>query len=69
MSTAQLRRRARRQIGNLPDDSLRSAVDFIDYLEEKRRTEFLDRIRKAERELAAGGGVPVEKLRRKYKRV
>lgn len=78
MSTLQMRRAARRKIATLPHGKLRTALDFLTFLEAREELEateeleaipgFSKQMAAAEREAAAGRLTPVEKLRRKYKR-
>lgn len=78
MSTIEMRRVARRKIEALPSSKLKTALDFLAFLETREEadaTEELERIpgfakemAKAEQEIAAGRVTPVEDLRRKYRR-
>lgn len=79
MSALELRRKAKKRIDGLSPESLKFTLDFMEFLDEREEedaTEELMRIpgfgkamEKAERDIAAGRVTPVEKLRRKYKRV
>ena len=75
MSTAQLRQRIKKQVDGLPTDRLRSAADYIAFLHSQAKPSAADlrkiaRMKKAidqaEREFAAGKGVGLESLKRKY---
>ena len=76
MSDTQLLRRAKRRLDQLSDQRLRAADDFLAYLEDLDSDEatdellripgILERIEKAERDIAEGRTVSVEELRRKY---
>jgi hypothetical protein len=73
MSTTELRRRVKKQVERLPADRLQSAADYLLFLQHGdvghasngKLSEFRARIQKAERDIAAGRTVPVERLRRK----
>ena len=75
MSAVELRRKIKRQLDDLPMDRLRTAADFIDFLEKKNGSRSLEndpriarmrlRIRQAEKAEAAGKLIPLEKLRRR----
>jgi hypothetical protein len=77
MSAVATRRAAKKRIDALSEDRLRVADDFLAYLEERENNEateellripgFVERLEKAERQIAAGQVTPVEKLRRKYR--
>ncbi len=77
MNTAEQRKAAKETLDGLPSEQLKVAVEFLRYLKErasKEATEELLRIpglsrdlEEARKEIAAGQGTPVEKLRRKYK--
>lgn len=69
MTTSQLRKTLKKRINNLSEHRLRSAADFIGYLEESSDPTALAmsrRIDKAERQVAQGLTAPVTELRRKY---
>ena len=77
MSTAELRRRIKKEVDALPPERLQSAADFIAFLgdaasdrtfEEYLRTRppIEERLKQAEKDIAAGRLTPVEQLRRKY---
>ncbi len=74
MSTIELRRKMKKQIDALNPDRLRYAASLLallnsdeaDNTENARLARFRATVAKAERDLAAGRFVPVEKLRRKY---
>ena len=69
--------RARSRLEGLSKERLQVADDFLAYLEEREDNEateellripgLVERLRKAERQIAQGRTVPVEKLRRKYR--
>jgi len=79
MSTSTLRQRVNKQIDSLSPQRLRTAADFLAYLEQKpgklpRRREasqssvtmrLRKRLKQAEKQVDAGDIVPVENLRRK----
>ncbi len=75
MGESRLRQKAKRRIESLSDKDLRSALDYLNFLEdrgEENATEELARIpgfeksmREAQKEIAAGRLTPVSKLRRK----
>jgi hypothetical protein len=75
MSALQLRQRIKKQVDELKPAELRSAADFISKLRVRRKLSADDVrkiarmkriIRQAERDFAAGRGVSVENLKRKY---
>jgi len=75
VSSTDTRRTAKRRIDSLSADRLRVADDFLAYLQERESNEateellsvpgFIERLEKAERQIAAGKVTPAEKLRRK----
>jgi hypothetical protein len=77
MGAVDTRRIAKRRLDSLSADRLRVADDFLAYLQEREDNEateellripgFVERLEKAERQIAAGQVTPVEKLRRKYR--
>jgi hypothetical protein len=74
MTTDQLRRRIVQRIRRLSPERLRVADDFVAYLQERGKDSetaellaipgFRAALRRAEREAAAGKGVPFAKVRR-----
>lgn len=69
MTASELRRRLKKQIDHLTEDRLRSAADFVAYLDETAHPvarAMHQRLVRAEREVAMGKVVPVSQLRRKY---
>lgn len=75
MSAIEMRRQAKRLITSLPEEELRSVLNYLQFLdyrreeEEEDATEELERIpgfaqamREAERDIAAGRLTPVEKI-------
>jgi len=75
MSTAQLRQKIKKQVDGLPSERLRSAAEYIAFLHSEAKPSASDlrkivrmriAIDKAEREFAAGKGIPWESLKRKY---
>ena len=70
MSTLELREKAKKRIDDIPAKQLRSAMEYIEYLATMgSRPPLAERLKQADREMKAGMGIPVEKLRRKYRRV
>ncbi|MBM4032718.1 MAG: hypothetical protein FJ291_13145 [Planctomycetes bacterium] len=77
MGAVDTRRVAKRRLDSLSVDRLRVADDFLAYLQEREDNEateellripgFLERLEKAERQIAEGKVTPVEKLQRKYR--
>jgi len=77
MTTAEQRKAARETLDGLPPDQLKVAVEFLRYLKERASEEateellripgLLQDLEDARKEIVAGKGTPVEKLRRKYK--
>ena len=77
MTTTEQRKAAKEALDGLPPDKLKVAVEFLRYLEERASEEateellkipgLLEDVREAEKEVVAGKGTPVAKLRRKYK--
>jgi hypothetical protein len=61
MSTAELRKNIKRTIDRLPPERLHSLADYVEFLD---RTNLLQRVAKAEKDLAAGKGVNWRKVRR-----
>ena len=68
MSTIELRAKMKQTIDEMSAAKLQSAYDYMNYLL-ARRPSLSKRLSDAEREFRAGRGVPVGKLRRKYRRV
>jgi hypothetical protein len=80
MSTSALRQQVKKQIDALSPQRLRTAADFLAYLEQRQAggalpksasqsssaDRFRKRLKKAEDRVAAGKVVAIEKLRRKY---
>jgi hypothetical protein len=69
MTASQLRAKLKKRIDHLSEHRLRSAADFIGYLEESSdaiAVAMSRRVAKAENEVARGLVTPVAKLRRKY---
>ena len=69
MTVTELRRQLKKQIDHLAEDRLRSAADFVGYLEETSDPVAIamhKRLRKAEAEIASGKTTSVSQLRRKY---
>jgi hypothetical protein len=76
MSTLQLRRQLKKKVDALPTGALRSASDFLDYLEHRgngrsatnrsRIAAMRRRLGEAERQVAAGRVIRADKLKRKY---
>jgi hypothetical protein len=69
MTVSELRRELKKRIDHLKEDRLRSAADYLAYLDEGSSPIALamrKRLRKAEREIAEGLVTPVSKLSRKY---
>jgi len=69
MTVSQLRRDVKKRINNLSENRLRSAADFIAFLEESSSavaTSMSRRIQKAERQVAQGQVTAASALRRKY---
>jgi hypothetical protein len=74
MTATQLRKRIQRRVKALSVERLRTADDFLAYLEEREDNAatrellaipgLLARVRKAQRDAAAGKLVPFEKVRR-----
>jgi hypothetical protein len=79
MTTKQLKQTAKRQIDALSEERLRSAADFLRYLNDLESQEATDEIlnipgalesiKKGIADIEAGRTTPVAKLKRKYKRV
>ncbi len=72
MTVIQLRRQLKKRIDHLTEDRLRSAADFVAYLDEASNPiagAMQQRLRKAEREVASGKVTSVGDLRRKYNHV
>jgi hypothetical protein len=77
MTTAEQRKAARETLDGLPPDKLKVAVEFLRYLQERASEEateellripgLLEDLAEARKEIAAGKGTSVKKLRRKYK--
>ena len=75
MSRIDLLRRAKRRLDHLSEQRLRTADDILSYLEDLDSDEateellripgLLDRVEKAERDIAQGKTVSVEELRRR----
>jgi PHD/YefM family antitoxin component YafN of YafNO toxin-antitoxin module len=78
MNATQVRREAKRRLDALSDERLPAANDFLAYLEERESNEateemlrvpgILERLKEAEKQIAAGRTVPVSKLRREVYR-
>jgi hypothetical protein len=74
MKLAELRRQTKRRIDALPDDEVRTAAEFVEFLAERsgttapltRRLPLTERLRRARSEYESGVGTPVSKLKRKY---
>lgn len=69
MTVSELRRQLKKRIDHLTEDRLRSAADFVAYLEDVSNPSAVamhKRLRKAEDEVASGNVTPVGQLRRKY---
>ncbi|HVX86723.1 MAG TPA: hypothetical protein VH253_18215 [Phycisphaerae bacterium] len=69
MTVSELRRLVKKQIDHLSEERLRSAADFVSYLEDSIdpvAVAMQRRIRAAEDEVARGAVVSVRHLRRKY---
>ena len=69
MTVSQLRKQLKKRIDHLNADRLRSAADYVAYLDEASNpiaAAMEKRLRKAESEVAGGHVTPVSKLRRKY---
>jgi hypothetical protein len=76
MTTTQLRREIKKRVDRLSPDRLPVAADFLAYLQERQCNHATEELlgipglvgdlRKAERDLAAGRGTPLRKLRRKH---
>lgn len=69
MTVAELRKELKKRIDHLEESPLKSAADYLAYLEESTNPQALgmtERIRRAENEVARGLVTPVSKLRRKY---
>jgi hypothetical protein len=69
MTISQLRQNLKKRINRLPEHRLRSAADFIGYLEESSNpiaATMSRRLAKSEREVARGLVTPASELRRKY---
>lgn len=74
MSVIELRRKMKKQIDAMAPARLRYAANLLSLLEKNERdhgrdamiARFRAKLAKAERDIAAGRFVPVEKLRRKY---
>ena len=74
MTVSQLRKRIATQLRAMPEDRLRVACDFIEYLNEHQDnpattellkiTGFRSTLRRAERQVAQGKTVPLAKVRR-----
>lgn len=60
MKSAELRRELKKAIDQLPPDRLESLADYVHFL---TRPSLADRLRTADRDLAAGKGVPWRKVR------
>ena len=78
MSTAQLRRQLKNRIDKMPVNRLRTAADFLTYLHEREEDEAMtlvprkplyQRLAQAQRDIARGRVTPVNKLKRKHRRV
>jgi len=77
MTTAERRKAAKEMLDALPPDKVKVAAEFLRYLKERASDEateellripgLLQDLEEARKEIAAGRGTPVEKLRRKYK--
>ena len=68
MTVSALRRDLKRRIDRLNDSRLQSAADYVTFLEERcdsRAVAMKERIRNAEREIAAGLVTRVSDLRRR----
>ena len=68
MTVSALRRDLKRRIDHLIDIRLQSAADYLTFLEEmcdSRAVAMKERIRNAEKEIAAGLVTPVSDLRRR----
>lgn len=78
MTTAELLVIAKQTLDQLPPEQLKVAAEFLRFLDERASDEateellkipgLLEDIKEAEQEFAEGKGIPVDKLRRKYKR-
>lgn len=76
MTVTEIRRKAKKHIDSLSSERLRSALDFLTFLDRPEKAEisrgprarmpFDQRMKKAEEDIAAGRVTPAEKLRRKY---
>jgi len=65
----QIRREIKKRIDRLPERQLRSAADYLAYLDEASdpiAKATLERIRKGEQEIARGQVTSASNLRRKY---
>jgi hypothetical protein len=68
MTITQIRRELKKRIDHLPEKQLRSAADYLAYLDEASEPiarAMLERIRKAEQDIFRGHVTPVSKLGRK----
>ena len=69
MTVNELRRDVKKRINKLPENRLRSAADFIAFLEESSNpvaASMSRRLQKSERDVARGQLTPASALRRKY---
>ena len=69
MTTMQIRRELKKRIDHMPERQLRSAADYLAYLDEASdpiAKATLERIRKGEQEVARGQVTAVSNLKRKY---
>lgn len=79
MTVGQLRQSAQQTLKGLPAAQLKVASEFLRYLDERASQEateellripgILESLERAEQDVAEGRTTPVEKLKRKYKRV
>jgi hypothetical protein len=78
MSTLELRRQAKQKVDQLSPKSLKSALDYLGYLEDRDEQDATEELlaipgfekdmAEARSDVAAGRLTPVTKLRRKFKR-
>lgn len=73
MSITELRRNTKRRIDELPAAQVRTAARFVESLSastatsgDSSRQPIMERLKRAKADIAAGRGVPVSKLKRKY---